>query len=144
MTEETSAPNPDEGDAFETEGHAVLFGFPPSTVQLRIIRRSRGWRVGGAARTFGVSVVLAPVVALLPPHAIWPIGALITGAVLSRRRLKERFTLVSLEGGCPKCAKPLEVRRGRLLFPHPLPCEGCHHQGSLKLDEGTLSAMTSD
>jgi hypothetical protein len=130
-----------ESDALEVVAEAMLFGFPPAPVQVTLLQRSRGWRVGGAVRTFGLSVVVAPFVALFPPHAIWPIGALIAGAVLARRRLSERFTLLTLEGLCPKCGKALQMKRGRLRDPHPLPCDGCHHEGSLRFPEGALPSQ---
>ena len=129
---------PSEPNALDVVAEAILFGFPPAPVQVTLLQRSRGWRVGGTVRTFGIAVVMAPFVALFPPHAIWPIGALIAGAVLARRRLNERFTLITLEGLCPKCGKALQVKRGRLRNPHPLPCDGCHHEGSLRFPEGTL------
>jgi len=131
-----SAPDTDE---FETEGEAVLFGFSPSPVRVTVKRRSRGWRVGGAARIFGTSVVAAPVMALLPPHAIWPIGVLLTGGFLARRRMSEHFTLVALDGPCPKCEMALAIKRGRLRMPHPLPCDGCHHESTLRLPEELLT-----
>lgn len=132
------APSSTEPTAFEVEAHASLFGFPDTSLHVTMIRRSRGWRVGGAARTFGIAMLVAPVVALLPPHAIWPIGALMTGGVLARRRLHERFTLVTLEGPCPKCATPFNSKRGRLKEPHPLQCDVCHHESRLKLPPDVL------
>ena len=90
------------GSGFSANAEASLFGFDPSPLKVTILPRSRAWRVGGAARTFGVSAVIAPFVAIFPPHAVWPIGALMTGGFLARRRYVERFTLTSLEGGCPK------------------------------------------
>lgn len=131
-----------EPAAFEVEGHAALFGFPDTSLHVTMIRRSRGWRVGGAARTFGIAMLVAPVVALMPPHAIWPIGALMTGGVLARRRLHEHFTLVTLEGPCPKCASPFHIKRGRLKQPHPLQCEVCHHESTLKLPAEVLDPAT--
>ncbi len=129
----------EEPDELEAEGEGVLFGFPPSTLRVTLKRRSRGWRVGGAARIFGTSVILAPVMALLPPHAIWPIGVLLTGGFLARRRLSEHFTLIDLSGLCPKCEMALAIKRGRLRTPHPLPCDGCHHESTLRLPEGLLA-----
>ena len=114
----------------------MLFGFDPAPVEVTLRQRNRAWRVGGAARTFGISVVVAPFVALLPPHAVWPIGALAVGGFLARRRLSERFTLLALEGACPKCGERIRTKRGRLRRPHPLPCDHCHHESTLRFPEG--------
>lgn len=132
-----SSPSPDDG-SFEVGGRATLFGFEDTPMAARIIARSRAWRVGGAVRTFAVFAVVAPLVAVFPPHAVWLIGALVVGAVLARRRYIERFTLVGVEGKCPKCGTPLSVKKGRLKRPHPLPCEGCNHEPSLRLPDDAL------
>jgi len=129
---------PQDPGLFVTDAEAVLFGFPPASLRVSLRSRGRGWRVGGAARIFGSSVVFAPVMALLPPHAIWPIGVLLTGGFMARRRLREHFTLIELTGLCPKCEMALAVKPGRLRMPHSLPCEGCHHESTLRFPEGLL------
>jgi hypothetical protein len=128
----------------DLEAEATLFGFEPTPARAAIAARSRGWRLGGAIRIFVVFVVAAPFVAIFPPHAVWLIGALLTGAVLARRRYIERFTLLGVEGTCPKCGAPYSVKRSRLRVPHPLACETCHHEGSLRLPSGTLEAHASE
>jgi len=138
----TQGPSTSESKALDVQGYAVLFGFSDSSLHVSMIRRSRGWRVGGAARTFGIAVLVAPFVALMPPHAVWPIGALVTGGVIARRRLNERFTLVTVEGSCPRCASPYHVKGGRLKHPHPLQCDVCHHESTLKLPAEVLDAGT--
>lgn len=130
-------------EVFETDAEAVLFGFPPASLRIRLHRRSRSWRVWGAARIFGIAILVAPIMALLPPHAIWPIGVLLTGALLARRRLSEHFTLLALVGLCPKCEAQLHVRGGRLREAHPLPCDGCHHQSTLKVPAGLLESRAA-
>ena len=142
---EGGAPGPPpSGDrppgAFDVQTEATLFGFEPTPARVAIAARSRGWRVGGAARIFGVFVVVAPFVAIFPPHAVWLIGALLTGAVLGRRRYVERFTLLDVDAACPKCGSPFGVKPTRLKVPHPLPCDSCHHESSLRLPAGTLEA----
>lgn len=133
----------DEG-ARQLEAEATLFGFEATPVRVRIEPRSRAWRVGGAARTFGVSVVVAPFVAIFPPHAVWLLGMLATGGILARRRYIERFTLQSVEGACPKCGHELRVRPTRLRTPHPLACEGCHHESTLRFADGALEGIALD
>jgi hypothetical protein len=82
--------------------------------------------------------VIAPFVAIVPPHAPWAIGALATGVILARRRWLERFTLERVEGVCPKCGEPLAVKAARLRLPHLVACEGCHHQSELRFSEEVL------
>lgn len=129
--------------AFRTEAHAVLFGFPPERVDVTILPRSKSWRVAGAARTMGIALVLAPLAAVVPPHAPWVIGALAAGAILARRRWTEHFTVLSIEGDCPKCSKPIQTKGGRLRRPHPLPCEECHLDSTLQLADGALDAAVA-
>jgi hypothetical protein len=126
--------------SFDVQAEATLFGFEPTPARAAIAARSRGWRVGGAARIFAVFAVVAPFVAIFPPHAVWLIGALLTGAVLARRRYVERFTLLGVDADCPKCGTPFDVKRTRLKVPHPLSCDACHHESSLRLPAGTLEA----
>ena len=88
-----------------------------------------------------IFVVVAPFAAIFPPHAVWPIGALLTGAFLARRRYVERFTLRDLDGTCPRCGSAFRVKPGRLRVPHPLPCEGCHHEPTVRIPEPVLEEI---
>ncbi|MEX2466620.1 MAG: hypothetical protein WD995_06895 [Gemmatimonadota bacterium] len=119
-------------------GRAVLFGFPETEVVAEVRPRARAWRITGAARAVGVSVLLAPVAAIVPPHAPWALGVLAAGAVFGRRRWTETHTLMAVTGSCPKCSGAFSVKPGRLKRPHPLECEGCHHVSALKLPEERL------
>lgn len=118
---------------------AVLFGFPAAEVAVRIRPNPRSWRMTGAAQRLGGALVLAPFLALVPPHAPWALGALAAGGVLARRRWTETHTLESVEGPCPKCGHGLSVRSTRLKRPHPLECESCHHVSSLRVPEALTS-----
>jgi hypothetical protein len=137
--------HPPEFDGLiRTAARVTLFGFESTEAFASIQPRGRRWRVGGAARTMGIFVVIAPMMAIVPPHAPWLIGALTAGIILTRRRLIERFTLISLEGTCPKCDATINVKRTRLRIPHPLTCQSCHHQASLKVPAETLAAGLAD
>jgi hypothetical protein len=137
--------HPPEFDGLiRTTARVTLFGFESTEAFASIQPRGRRWRVGGAARTMGIFVVIAPMMAIVPPHAPWLIGALTAGIILTRRRLIERFTLISLEGTCPKCDATINVKRTRLRIPHPLTCQSCHHQASLKVPAETLAAGLAD
>lgn len=115
------------------EAEAIVFGFAAVPVALTVRRRGALWRVGGAARTLVTFLLLTPIVAAVPPHAPWAVGALTAGGFLVRRRWLERFTLERVEGTCPKCGAPLKAKASRLRFPHPLACDACHHQITLRL-----------
>lgn len=130
--------------SFEVEAEATLFGFDATSARATILPRSRTWRVGGAVGTFVGVVACASPLVVFPPHAVWLIGGLGTGAFLARRRYIERFTLLSASGTCPKCGHAYSLRRMRLRTPHPLPCDGCHHEATLRLPEGTLEAHALD
>jgi hypothetical protein len=123
------------------EAEAILFGFPSTKAVLVVRPRSASWRATGAALTMGGSLVLAVVVAVVPPHAPWIIGALGGGAMLARRRWIERCTLESLQATCPKCGAALKVKAGRLRSPHPVPCEACHHQTAIRIDPTVLEGL---
>jgi hypothetical protein len=116
----------------------TLFGFDSTEAIVRLRPRGRRWRLGRAAGTMGVFVVIALIVAIVPPHAPWGIGALVGGMILARRRMIERFTLLEVKGTCPNCTEALDVRSARLRAPHPVTCEACHHQSSLKFPTGSL------
>jgi len=127
------------GGRFTVSGEAIVFGFPSTPVEMSVRRRAASWRVGGAVRTLAVFLLLAPLAAIVPPHAPWAIGALGLGVILARRRWIERVTLEGVEGACPKCGEALAVKPGRLRRPHPLPCEACHHQTALRFPEEVMT-----
>ena len=142
MIEDTHPPEFD--GLIRTAARVTLFGFESTEAFASNQPRGRRWRVGGAATTMGIFLVIAPMMAIVPPHAPWLIGALTAGIILTRRRLIERFTLISLEGTCPKCDATIDVKRTRLRIPHPLTCQSCHHQASLKVPAETLAAGLAD
>lgn len=119
-------------------GRLNLFGHDPTPATVRVLRRSRRWRTVRALKVAGIGVVAAPVLALVPPHAPWALGALIGSLFLARRRLLETHTLVGLEGSCPHCGEAVTLEApARLRLPHPVSCEACHHEVTLRV-EGAL------
>ena len=120
------------------EGRAVLFGFDATDVGVEVVRRTRRWRMVGALQAVGASLLVAPVVAVVPPHAPWAIGALAAGGFFARRRWIETHTLVGVEGRCPKCGEAFRTKKSRLRRPHPLECEACHHTSELRIPEEAL------
>ncbi|HSG48302.1 MAG TPA: hypothetical protein VLA43_10850 [Longimicrobiales bacterium] len=120
-------------------GSLNVFGYGETRATLRVLPRSRGWRaLRSGALTLG-GLVAAPVVALIPPHAAWALGAAVTGAVLGARKWGERFTLLSLRGSCPRCGAPLTLDRpGPLRNPATVDCEACHHAATLTIPAESL------
>lgn len=133
--------NPDPPDAeapVEVPARLVLFGYEDTEATVRLRPRSRSWRVGGSARTLGVTLLVAPLLALVPPHAPWLIGALAGGGYLVRRRWTERFTVLEVVGTCPRCGGSVHANAGRLAGPHAVVCDACRHQASAVIAEGAL------
>jgi len=124
----------------QVEGQAVLFGFPSTKAVLSVIPRPKAWRASGAAIRMAIGVVAAGMMAIIPPHAPWILGALAVGAIMARRRWTERYTLKAVQGQCPKCGAPLETKTSRLRRPHPLSCEACHYECALSVPEAALPA----
>lgn len=115
-----------DGGIVRPPARLETFGFPDTACDVEVIVRSQSWRVTRALLSILIGWGLVPVVALLPPHFPWAIGAFITGPVLAQRRLTERYTLKSASGSCPKCHAPVVLRdAGRLRQPQSVPCESC-------------------
>jgi len=128
----------DKRAPIEVGARIDLFGYDPTPATLHLRPRSRSWRVGGSVRTVVIALLIAPVVALIPPHAPWIVGALTGGGILARRRWTERFTVLSVEGTCPRCGAHVKVTKGRLRTPHPAACEACHFDMSVQLPPEAL------
>lgn len=127
-------------EPFEARARVALFGFEPTTATLDLRPRARSWRIRGVARILLITFVLAPCVAVIPPHAPWVLGVLAGGIILARRRWKEHYTLEAVHGTCPRCGGPLAASHGRLRSPHPLSCDKCHHEVSVQVDAQELAA----
>lgn len=107
----------------------TLFGHTPTTARLVLLPRSRGWRTRKAAIPLAIGLAVAPVVALLPPHAPWALISLATGGILARRRWKEHYTIQEADALCPRCETSLPLPSGtRLRIPHPVTCPDCGHE----------------
>jgi len=114
------------------EGTLSLFGFPSTVAHLEVLPRSTGWRALRAGLFIGGALVLAPAVGLLPPHAPWVVGVLGIGGFLGIRKWRERFTVLSFRGICPKCGGALSLPGGTPLRPvMTISCDGCNHGSSL-------------
>jgi hypothetical protein len=123
------------GSPITCKGTLTLFGFPDTGAELEMLPRSRGWRALRAAAFVGSGLLLAPAVGLFPPHAPWAAAALGLGGFLGLRKWRERFTLLSLRGSCPKCGGSVGIREGTpLRRVISVPCEGCNHESRLVVE----------
>jgi len=114
------------------EGTVSLFGFPNTPAQLEVLSRSTAWRALRASAFFGGGLLVAPAVGLVPPHAPWVVVALGIGGIMGLRKWKERFTILSFQGTCPKCGGVLSLASGIPLRPvMTVPCHGCNHDSRL-------------
>lgn len=117
----------------------TLFGHDPTPARLELRARSRAWRLRRLLPPLLATLVVAPLVALLPPHAPWAVGALVVGGALAWRRWSERYTVRAFSGTCPRCGADLELPSDtRLRFPHPLECPRCRHEPILEVDPDRL------
>lgn len=114
------------------EGTLSLFGYSSTVAHLEVLPRSTGWRGLRAGLFMGGALVLAPAVGLFPPHAPWVAGVLGIGGYLGIRKWRERFTVLSFRGCCPKCGGALSLPPGTPLRPvMTVSCDGCNHDSSL-------------
>ena len=140
--QETSTPNTAPG--VRVPARITLFGFDPVQASARIEARTVRWRLNRTLTTVGVALLLAPLVALVPPHAPWALGSVGIGMILGRRKWLERYSLHALDGSCPSCGSPVSIPgTTRLRLPHPLPCDSCSHELSVEVDRAPLEDLNS-
>lgn len=116
-----------------------IFGYDPTEVRLKVIPRSTRWRgVRAAAWILGGTLVGVPL-AVLPPHALWPLAGLGGGGFMAWRKWSERYTLEELEGRCPRCDHEIvESGPTRLRISGSVDCPNCNNSSTLDLSETDL------
>ena len=103
----------------------------------RVLERSDRWRRTMAARELLIWLLL-PIAALVPPHIPWVLLVLGLGAFRAFNRLRERGTLLSLHGVCPKCGTEQDFTEvGRIKYPHTVTCASC--RWDLHVDFGPVA-----
>jgi hypothetical protein len=105
----------------------VVFSFSgqQSTGSARILERSDAWRRASAMRELLIWL-LVPVVFFIPPHIPWVLLVLGMGAFRAFGRMRERATILSIRGTCPKCGTEQEfAETGRMKYPHTVTCASC-------------------
>ncbi len=104
-----------------------LFGFAPTPARVLVIPRSTGWRVGHAFGYLLLCWACIGVVMWIPPHFPWILTAFFLGIFLFVKYIRQRYTLVELEGTCPRCGAPQTLKKPtRLALPQRIYCPSCH------------------
>lgn len=127
MNEQTINQDPDVVSA-----RTVLFGSPPRTARLVATERPRRERMGRAAAAFGIALLLAPLLFLIPPHVPWALGALLVGGFIARRQWGGALRVHELDAACPRCDTQLELDSPLITLPLKIPCYACHHEPVLE------------
>lgn len=114
-----------------------LSGHEPVPARLDVVHRARRTRmVGGLLSLLGFWA-LAPLVALLPPHVPWLLGALAAGVYFGYKQWNGEYEVRAFAGECPRCRAALAIAPGtRIRLPHRIDCFHCHHEPSLQLAPG--------
>jgi hypothetical protein len=135
---ENSPPTPDLTDTFDADARVTLFGFDPTPARVRLQPHSRAWRLRGVIPIVGLTILGLPLGAI-PPHAPWVLAVVGTGTFMARRRWKWHYTILRLEGICPRCEAELSIRPGRLKRPHTVTCDACGHDTHLEIAPEALA-----
>jgi hypothetical protein len=109
----------------EVPARISFMGGAASVARARVLERSAAWRRSQTFKDLAL-LLLAPVVALVPPHFPWP--PVVVGVSLMRafNHNREQRTLLWLSGPCPKCGEEQEYRElGRMSTPHHVTCAHC-------------------
>ena len=119
----------------------LSLGGNATEARARVIERTAAWRHAAAARQLAWWL-LVPLVALVPPHVPWVLAVLAVGGMRAWGRLRERRTLVSLHGPCPKCGTEQDFAElGRMKEPHhTVTCASC--RWDLRVEVARAAAVT--
>jgi hypothetical protein len=131
------SPEPTEPPGTEArlriDARLSLFGAESRAAVLDVTARPRSQRLTRTLVTAGGALLVAPLVALVPPHLPWALGALGFGAWRARGEWRGDYLLHAFAGSCPRCGAPLEVADRYITLPAALTCYGCHAQPMLTL-----------
>lgn len=121
--------------AMEPPAALELFGFAPTPARVQVMARSTAWRVGHAFGYLFLCWACIGVVMWVPPHFPWILTAFFLGIFFFVKYIRQRYTLVSLEGTCPRCGQAQSIKKPtRLAIPHRIYCPSCHQPLLLIVD----------
>ena len=116
------------------EARLVLPGAGASTAAVAAVAQPSARRTTRALAIALVTVAVAPISFLLPPHLLWPLIVLSVGGYFAWREWWGEYVIESFEGTCPRCEEPLSVDPGtRARGRHRIECYGCHREPELIL-----------
>jgi hypothetical protein len=116
------------------DGRLELFGAQPRPAVVEVTPRPRGKRMTRALATLGTALVLAALVALIPPHVPWLLGVLAVGIWRARAEWRGEYHLHEFAGACPRCGEALKLEDRYITPPLVVHCDACHSQPRLSLD----------
>lgn len=111
------------------------FGAAPAAGVALVHSLARGERVRRAGTVLGAGLVAALITLPIPlVHFVFPPAALVTGAVLGLRRLRQDAVFSSARGTCPFCGREqsLGLTGAPVRLPRQVTCHGCRRE--LRLD----------
>lgn len=116
-----------------------LRGHEAKPAEIQIEKRPRQTRMTRSILTLVGFLVLAPVVALIPPHIPWVLVALFMGGYLAWKQWAGEYIVHSFSGNCPRCDAELKIDPGsKVGLPLEMDCYSCHHKPTLVV-EGTAA-----
>jgi hypothetical protein len=111
-----------------------LRGHEPRPAILEVVYRPPRTRATRAVLSLVGLWLLAPLVALVPPHIPWALLAFLGGIYLAFRQWTGEYVVQRFEGACPRCATALPLPAGsRIRLPHRMVCYNCHHEPLLEV-----------
>ena len=117
-----------------TGARLSLRGHEPRAAELVLVHRGTRTRATRALLSLVSFWVLAPLVALVPPHVPWALLAFLAGIYFAFRQWTGEYVVQRFEGACPRCATPLPLPPGsRIRLPHAMVCYSCHHEPVLEV-----------
>lgn len=122
----------------------VLPAAGSTEARLTVEPRPKGTRTTRAALILVMTLFLAPVTVLVPPHFLWPLVVLAAGAYFAYREWTGEYIVHGFEGACPRCGEPVEIEPGtRVRGRQRVECYGCHREPELLIDEATGDGAAS-
>jgi hypothetical protein len=115
------------------EARLSLFGFVATPADLLVSPRSETQRVTRTVLTIAATILLAPLLFLIPPHIEWLVMTTLTGIYWARKNWTAEYVVASFSGTCPRCYAAISINAGTTLrLPHSVVCYSCHEHPSLE------------
>ena len=116
------------------DARLTLRGHEPRPATLEIEYRAPRTRMTRALLSLLGFWVLAPLVAIVPPHVPWALLAFAAGIYFAFRQWTGEYIVHRFDGACPRCETPLPLPAGsRVRLPHQMVCYRCHHEPLLEV-----------